>query len=201
MDKGWIKLNRQITENWIWQNHEYAYAWIDMLLIAEHKTHKSIWRGNITEFKRGDVCLSIKKLAERWGWSRKKVRHFLEQLEGDGMVHLNAHQMRTTITIVNYGFFQDKGTSDGTPKRTPKGTSDGTPKGTSEGTYLKNDKNDKEVQEDEPAALDDDPYDSDDPYAEELKELDMILNNYPLDSPERKAAYRRLNEIEMERDG
>ena len=157
MDKGWIKLNRQITDNWIWQNHEYAYAWIDMLLIAEHKTHKSIWRGNITEFRRGDVCLSITKLAERWGWSRNKVRHFLEQLEDDGMVHLNAHRMRTTITIVNYGLFQDKGTSDRTPKRTSKGTSDGTSDGTSEGTYLKNNKNDKEIKE-EPSASDEEEF-------------------------------------------
>ena len=194
MDKGWIKLNRQITENWIWQNHEYAYAWIDMLLIAEHKTHKSIWRGNITEFKRGDVCLSIKKLAERWGWSRKKVRHFLEQLEGDGMVHLNAHQMRTTITIVNYGFFQDKGTSDGTPKRTPKGTSDGTPKGTSEGTYLKNDKNDKEVQEDEPAALSDERT----PEEIEIDELYEKLEHMMLTDPRRRDIYIRLGELESD---
>lgn len=147
MDKGWIKLNRQITEHWIWQNHEYAFAWIDMLLIAEHKTHKKMWRGNITDFRRGDVCLSISKLGERWGWSRKKVRHFLEQLEVDGMVQVRAHRNRTTITIVNYGLFQDKGTTEGTSKRTSKGTTERTSEGTSEGTYLKNVKNDKEVKE------------------------------------------------------
>lgn len=146
-DKGWIKLNRQITEHWIWKNHEYAFAWIDLLLLAEHKTHKSMWRGNITDFKRGDVCLSITKLGERWGWSRNKVRHFLGQLEDDGMIHLNAHQTRTTITIVNYGLFQDKGTSDGTSKRTPKSTTERTSDRTSEGTYLKNVKNDKEDKE------------------------------------------------------
>ena len=152
MDKGWIKLNRQITENWIWQNHEYAYAWIDMLLIAEHKTHKSIWRGNITEFKRGDVCLSIKKLAERWSWSRKKVRHFLEQLEGDGLVHLNAHQMRTTITIVNWDSFQNVRTSKRTSERASNDESEWTSDDESNDEYLKKDKKDKESKE-KPAAL------------------------------------------------
>ena len=135
-DKGWIKLNRQIMDHWLWENHEYAFAWIDLLLLAEYKTHKKMWRGNITEFRRGNVYYSIQKLGERWGWSRKKVKHFLEQLEEDQMVHIKAHPKGTTITIVNYEFFQDKGTAEGTPK----GTSEGTPKGTPEGTYLKNNK-------------------------------------------------------------
>lgn len=193
MDKGWIKLNRQITENWIWQNHEYAFAWIDMLLIAEHKTHKSIWRGNITEFRRGDVCLSISKLAERWGWSRKKVKHFLEQLESDEMVHLNAHPKRTTITIVNYGFFQDKGTADGTPKRTPKDTANGTSEGTPEGTYLKNNKNNKEDKKEEPPSeIEKDPIEA------ELDYLYDLLDKLPLDSEERKQASRRIGELEKD---
>ena len=151
--EGWIKLQRTIEDNWVYNQKPFdkCHAWIDLLLLAEHKTHKKMWRGSMTDFKRGDVCMSIERLAERWGWSRKKVRHFLEQLEGDEMVHLNAHQTRTTITLVNYGFYQGKGTSDGTPKRTPKDTSDGTvkrtSKGTSEDTYLKNDKNVKEYKE------------------------------------------------------
>lgn len=135
-DKGWIKLNRRIMDHWVWQDHEYAFAWIDMLLLAEYKTHKKMWRGNITEFRRGDVCLSIQKLGERWGWSRKKTKHFLEQLEEDQMVIVKAHPKGTTITIVNYDFFQDWGTAEGTVKDTAQGTVKGTP----EGTYLKNNK-------------------------------------------------------------
>ncbi len=151
-DKGWIKLNRKIQEHWVWENPERLKAWVDLLLLAEHKTHRKMWRGNITEFKRGDVCMSISKLAERWGWSRKKTKHFLEQLEEDEMVQLNAHRNRTTITIVNYAFYQSRGTTDGTSKGTSKDTTDGTSKDTSEGTYLKNEKNVKEEKE-KPAAL------------------------------------------------
>ena len=141
-DKGWIKLNRQIMDHWVWQNHEYAFAWIDLLLLAEYKTHKKMWRGNIKEFKRGNVYISIQKLGERWGWSRKKVRHYLEQLEADQMVIVKAHQKGTTITIVNYDFFQDRGTTEGPIKDTTEGPL----KGTSEGTYLK--KNNKKYKED-----------------------------------------------------
>lgn len=166
--EGWIKLQRTIEDNWVYNQKPFdkCHAWVDLLLLAEHKTHKKMWRGSMTEFKRGDVCLSIERLAERWGWSRKKTRHFLEQLESDEMVHLNAHQNRTTVTLVNYEFYQGRGTSEGTPKGTSKGTSDGivkrTSKGTSEDTYLKNVKNvknekeDKEIKEAAPQSDDDD---------------------------------------------
>ena len=80
--------------------------------------------------------MSIQKLGERWGWSRKKTKHFLEQLEEDQMVIVKAHPKGTTITIVNYDFFQDRGTTEGTAK----GTAQGIAKGTPEGTYLKNNK-------------------------------------------------------------
>lgn len=144
--KQWVKIQRSIIDNWVYKQKPFdkCHAWLDLILLAEYKTEKKMWRGSLTEFKRGDVCLSIEKLAERWGWSRNKVRHFLAQLEGDEMVHLNAHQRRTTITLVNYGLYQNKGTSDGTPKGTSKGTSESTVKRTSEGTYLKNIKEDKE---------------------------------------------------------
>lgn len=146
---GWIKLYRSVMDNEFYMVKPFSkgQAWIDLLLLAEHETHKKMWRGNMVEFKRGDVCLSIKALAERWGWSRKKARHFLEQLEGMEMVHLNAHQSRTTITIVKWASFQDKGTTDGTPKGTSKDTTDGTLKDTTEGTYLKNTKKNKRIKE------------------------------------------------------
>ena len=127
--EGWIKLQRTIEDNWVYNQKPFdkCHAWIDLLLLAEHKTHKKMWRGSMTDFKRGDVCMSIERLAERWGWSRKKVRHFLEQLEGDEMVHLNAHQTRTTITLVNYGFYQGYNGTQGTLKER-SGNTEGTPK-------------------------------------------------------------------------
>jgi len=163
--EGWIKIYRSIMDNEFYaiKPFDKCRAWIDLLLLAEHKTHKKMWRGNMETFKRGDVCLSIQALSIRWGWSRKKTRHFLEQLEYMEMIHLIAHQKRTIITIVKYDDFQSRGTTDGTSKGTSKGTSDGTKKDTSKGTYLKKkDKEDKEIKEtappisSEPAALEDD---------------------------------------------
>ena len=116
MENGWIKLNRQIQEHWLWQDtpFNYATAWIDLLLLANWEDKKTPYKGKVVVCKRGDVNLSYLFLAERWGWSRWKVKNFLTLLESDGMVTTSATTHRTTITIVNYDKFQILPTTDST---------------------------------------------------------------------------------------
>lgn len=139
MAKGtYIYLDRGILDHWTYKDKPFnrSMAWIDLLLIADHTTHTSMWRGKPTQFKRGDVNMSITQLAERWGWTRNKTRRFILALESDGMVNTKRTPERTVISIVKYGDYQDKRTPKRTPNDTPKRTSDGT----SDGTYLINNK-------------------------------------------------------------
>jgi len=137
-DKGWIKLNRQIMDHWMYQDKPFnrSMAWIDLLLLADHKTHKSLWRGNLVEFKRGDVNLSLRELGERWGWSKEKVRNFISTLEADGMVTTNITKVRTVLTLVKYDDFQIRPTSEQTSDSPSKQTSEQI----SDSPYLKNNK-------------------------------------------------------------
>lgn len=84
--EGWISLYRQIQEHWIWKSEETfdkRSAWIDLLLLVNHKCENIKFDGNIIEVERGQRITSIKKLAERWKWSRHKVSNFLNQLENE----------------------------------------------------------------------------------------------------------------------
>lgn len=138
-NKGtYIYLDRGILDHWLYKDKPFnrSMAWIDLLLIANHKTHTQIWKGKTIQFKRGDVNLSISELSNRWGWSRGKTRRFILSLETDGMVNTKRTSDGTVITIVKYGTFQDKRT----PKRTPNGTAHSTPDGTTVGTQTINDK-------------------------------------------------------------
>ena len=56
--------------------------------------------------ERATVNVSVKLLAERWGWSRDKARSFLGKLEADGMVTLDIDTRRTVIRINNYDKYQ-----------------------------------------------------------------------------------------------
>lgn len=134
----YIYLDRGILEHWTYKDKPFnkSMAWIDLLLIANHKTHTTLWKGKNTQFKRGDVNLSITELSERWGWSRGKTRRFILNLEMDGMITKKRTPDGTVLTIVKYNSFQDKRPS----KRPPNSTTHGTPDGTPDGTQSINDK-------------------------------------------------------------
>lgn len=127
--KNWIKLNRKIFNNNLWEDKEpfdKRSAWIDLLLLANHKDHKIIHNGRIIVAKRGDVNRSMHWLADRWHWSFKKVLRFLKLLEGDGAVTRNSTTDGTIITIINYNKYQNQGTTNGTSNDTTDDTSSGT---------------------------------------------------------------------------
>ena len=115
----YIKLDRAIADNWIWSERPFSkgQAWIDLLLMANHKDHKLAYKGEVITCKRGEVNRSILYLAERWGWSREKVRNFLQTLERDGMATTKATTHRTTITIENYNKYQNDYTTNTTTNR------------------------------------------------------------------------------------
>ena len=118
LDKGWISLHRILLDHWLWKEKPFdrKSAWIDILLTVNHQDSKYLLRGKLVEVKRGQCGTSVAKLAQRWGWSRKKVRTFLKTLEEDGMVTIKGTTQGTTITVINYGSFQNQGPTKGTAK-------------------------------------------------------------------------------------
>lgn len=155
MSNGWIRLHRQITDNWIWEDADKLKAWLDILLMVNHEEKKILVNGQLVTIQRGERLTSIKKLAERWGWTRHRVMRFLSLLEEDNMCTTNRTPYGTTLKVVNYaeyqGFLRAKrtgvDTTDGTPNGTPLDTTDGTPldtqtitNNTSLNTSSKNDK-------------------------------------------------------------
>lgn len=151
MCKGWIKVDRGLSEHWLAEDKPYNHmsAWIDLLMLANHTDKKTVYKGELVTCKRGDVNLSILALSERWGWNRKKTTAFLKLLESDGMVTTNITKHRTTVTIENYDKFQGSGTTNGATngttdeQQTGQGRVNG---GTTKGQprdITKNDKNDK----------------------------------------------------------
>ena len=119
---GWIALHRSILDHWVWKDKPFSngQAWIDLILLANHKDTKDYLNGALKIFKKGTVNRSIESLSTRWEWNRKKTRKFLNVLESDGMVTVNVTTHGTTITLVNYSDFQDIGTTKGTTEGQPR---------------------------------------------------------------------------------
>jgi len=111
---GWIKLDRQITEHWLWESKPFSpgQAWVDLLMMAAHTTTTRDWKGSFLTQHRGEVFTSISALADRWGWSYKKVQRFIRTLERDKMVLHGDLPKGTRLTIENYTKFQGQGRAD-----------------------------------------------------------------------------------------
>lgn len=109
-EEGYIKLFRQIRQNWIWQDPDKLRAWLDLLLSAAFIDHKEEVDGTILSILRGTFLTSERRLAKRWNWSRDKVKNFLRCLTNEGMISTKkatkAATALTLITISNFDFFQ-----------------------------------------------------------------------------------------------
>lgn len=108
--QGWISVHRKIQSHWLWEDKPFSkgQAWIDILLLANHEDKKTLMDGQLIEVKRGECITSEPKLAERWGWSRTKVRNFLEMLEQDEMIkNIKEGRKRTRLKVLHYNEYQD----------------------------------------------------------------------------------------------
>lgn len=88
---GWISLHRSIQNHWLFQEERKFSkfeAWIDLILIANHKDGKVMHDGQLITVKRGQKLTSLRKLGNQWNWSITKVDKFLNILHDDGMIVL-----------------------------------------------------------------------------------------------------------------
>ncbi|MGI5949836.1 MAG: DNA replication protein DnaD, partial [Peptoniphilus sp.] len=126
-NKGWVSIHRNLYDHWIWNSNEpfdKRSAWIDLILMVNHEDKTVLINNNLITVKRGQRITSLAKLSKRWKWSRKKVTTFLKNLEKDDMIGLEMEQGKhTTITIVNYSFYQDSNIDKSTSEEQPKNNS------------------------------------------------------------------------------
>lgn len=110
MAYGWISIHRKIQDNKIWEDKPFSrgQAWIDLLLLANHEDNKIIFNGSLVEIKRGEKITSLRKLSERWGWSRGKTKKFLNLLKDENMIEFKTDHQKTTYKIVNYNVYQNE---------------------------------------------------------------------------------------------
>lgn len=118
---GWIKIHRDITNHWIFQDAEKFKWWIDMILLASHEDKKTLVGGRLVDFKRGQIIASLSFFSKRWGRSKEKVLNFLKLLESDQMIDRCTDQKVTIITICKYEDYQKVEESSPTdiPTNTP----------------------------------------------------------------------------------
>jgi len=108
-NKGWVALYRTICENDIWFLEPFtkAQAWIDLVLNANHSSGVINIRGNMVNIERGQIGWSEITMANRWKWSRNKVRRYLKWLETKQQIaQQKVYRLTSITTIINYDRYQ-----------------------------------------------------------------------------------------------
>lgn len=126
-NNGWVAIHRSIKDNWVWEDKPFSkgQAWIDLILTANHEDVIKTVKGRPHKFEKGTVSMSQRKLADRWGWSRDKVIHFLHDLCTTGMIEKQSKDY-TIIKLVNWDKFQVEHSKKQTTKQTTDQSSEQT---------------------------------------------------------------------------
>ena len=116
MSSGYFKVYRKLIKSSLWLQEPFTrgQAWVDLVGMARHRDGYGRKRGIRIEIARGCLLMSEQELAERWQWSRGKVRRFLYELRMEHQIELQKSNVSTLIKIENYETYQGSDTADDT---------------------------------------------------------------------------------------
>lgn len=135
---GWIKLHRQIVENELYFTERFSkmQAWIDLLLLANHKQRTIFIRGVEIQLNTGELAYSMQSLGKRWKWNKRTVKGFLNWLENRQMIHTKISNVTTIVSILKYADYQESA---------PQSAHQNAPQSNTRMHTDKNDKNKKKI--------------------------------------------------------
>ena len=119
---GWFKIHRQLLDSPFWTCEPFTrcQAWIDLIGLANHADNFFYVRGIKVDIKRGQCGWSEVALAQRWKWSRTKLRKFLNDLEKEQQIGQQKGNVNQIITIINYDLYQQEEQQTGQQKDSKK---------------------------------------------------------------------------------
>lgn len=98
-------------------------AWVDVIQLAAFKPYRyQTVRFGVVDLERGEFVASRRHLAERWRWTEKRVRVFVEQMVKTARVRAQRETKAGTVyLVVNYDTYQNTQRSEGPAKGPVKG--------------------------------------------------------------------------------
>lgn len=76
----------------------------------------------IVDLARGQLCASVRYMADHWQWTPSKVERFLKRLKTEAMIETRSETGINIITICNYDKYQTLSAESETPSDTRSGT-------------------------------------------------------------------------------
>jgi hypothetical protein len=133
---GFITMHRDALDHPLLQDGERFRAWFWLVAKACWKPTRFNAGGHVVTLERGQLCYSVRELAESWKWTKSTVDRFIQRLiDADMLISTRAKTgtgsgtssgtSRSIITICNYAKYQDAEALDGTDGGKQNGTAAG----------------------------------------------------------------------------
>ena len=81
-------------------------AFLDLVQRATYKQITIPVKGGVATIERGELIVSIRKLAARWGWSKSKVEKVLDEFVSQQRIGHRTDGLTTVLSITDYDSFQ-----------------------------------------------------------------------------------------------
>lgn len=137
---GYVKSYRKRFKNKLFRGEKFCrgYAWDWLVSHAVFQPYEIDLNGKTVTLERGQLCYSLRYLAEVFGWSKSTTERFLTRLKTETMIETQSGTGQMIITICNYEKYQGEIFEAG--QQTGQQTGQ---QRDSSGTNKKNDKKDK----------------------------------------------------------
>lgn len=112
---GFIYLHRKILNNPYLNDKPFCrgFAWCVLLALTNRKVgYIDVKNGQQIKLMRGDCGYSQKALADIFGWSRGKVKRFLNELEKRKMIQQKIVANHTIIRVLKFNIYQNRQQTD-----------------------------------------------------------------------------------------
>lgn len=104
--QGFIKLDRNILKNCVFDNEKLLKVWIWCLLKASHEKRKKKIGHQTIELQPGQFYTGRHNAASELKMSPTTAWRYLKTLEQDGKVDIKSNNKFSVVTLVNWGFYQ-----------------------------------------------------------------------------------------------
>ena len=106
---GWIRLDRAIQDNFLWQEPEALKLWLYLLMAASLTDKATAFNGQMLTIKRGQLVFGLNAASARLNISIRRLRKYLNWFETDDMIDKQVTNKFSIISITNYAQYQDTG--------------------------------------------------------------------------------------------
>lgn len=116
MSGGTFNVSRKIWDHPEFRPEPFSEREAFLWLVSEASWKSRTVRAGrvVVDVERGQLCASIRFMAEAWQWSKSRVNRFLKRLENRDMIETQIGTGQLVLTVCNYDTFQGKRDVGGT---------------------------------------------------------------------------------------